>query len=57
MIHLTVPNLSTVVLVSSVRGVDANTQTFPSDSLMAVERPPQGRNLKRVKGLNEADHP
>lgn len=39
------------VLVSGVKGVEASTQTSPVDSLIAVDRPPNGKIPNRVKGL------
>lgn len=42
-----------VTLVSSVKGVEARTQTSPDASLIAVERPPILNNPSRVNGLME----
>jgi len=49
--HLTSPSSSIFWRVSTVRGVDASTQTPPSFNLMAVDRPPIGTIPIRVKGL------
>lgn len=51
--YLTGPSLSMVDFVSSVSGVEAMTQTFPFDNLIAVERPPKGIIPKRAKGLQD----
>ncbi len=49
--HLTSPSSASFCFVSSVRGVEARIHTPPDSSLMAVERPPMGSNLKSTKGL------
>ena len=49
--HLTSPSSSIFWRVSTVRGVDASTQTPPSFNLMAVDRPPIGTIPIRAKGL------
>jgi hypothetical protein len=50
--YFTCPSFSTTVLVSLLYGVDAMTQTSPEESLMAVERPPIGKNPRNLeKGL------
>lgn len=48
---LTSPISSILVLVSSVNGVEARTQTPPFCSLIAVDLPPTGKTPKRAKGL------
>lgn len=49
--YVTLPRLSSVFFVSSVRGVEARTQTSPVESRTAVDLPPTGTRLKRAKGL------
>lgn len=51
--HLTCPSSASFCFVSSVKGVDANIQTEPSFSLIAVERPPTGSRLNKLRGLWE----
>ena len=50
--YLTGPISFSVDFVSSVRGVDARTQTSPLESLIAVERPPNRKKPIRVNGLH-----
>lgn len=47
--YFTVPSFSTASLVSLLYGVEATTQTSPEESLMAVERPPIGKNPKNLE--------
>jgi hypothetical protein len=53
---LTGPISSSVVFVSSERGVEARTHTSPFDNFIAVERPPQGRKLNLANGLHAKVH-
>ncbi len=50
--YFTGPISPILLFVSSFKGVDANTQTSPLLSFMAVERPPKGRKPSRAKGLH-----
>jgi hypothetical protein len=54
--HLTSPNSSIFMRVSSVSGVDASTQTPPCLNLIAVDRPPIGNNPSRANGLFSVRH-
>jgi hypothetical protein len=47
--YLTVPSFSTATLVSLLKGVEATTQTSPEESLIAVERPPIGKNPRNLE--------
>ena len=42
--HSTGPKESTLAFVSALNGVEATTHTPPPESLMAVDRPPIGKN-------------
>jgi hypothetical protein len=50
-IYDTVPRESIPLRVLSSGGVEARTQTVPSESLMATLRPPSGRKPKRLNEL------
>lgn len=52
-VHFTGPSSSSLVLVSSVSGVDAKSQTPPSRILIAVDRPPNGTTPNRENGLKK----
>ena len=45
------PSPFSFALVSLSGMVDASSQTSPFESLIAVERPPKGKSLERLKGL------
>jgi len=49
--YFTGPNSLILAFVSASRGVEAKTQTPPSRSLMAVERPPKGITPNLLNGL------
>jgi hypothetical protein len=51
--YATGPSSSIAFLVSSVGGVEANSQTPPFESLTATERPPSGKIPNLVNGLED----
>jgi hypothetical protein len=53
--YFTGPSSSILALVSASRGVEAKTQTPPSRSLIAVERPPKGITPNLLNGLQRCN--